>query len=141
MRALSLAAALLLLQTGDAFAKQPPPLQLNAKLVKIPGNFPPDDLYDYAYVMRYQVIGGKLDKQMIFVAHYKPRQKRKKIKGKMKKYVSGKVKRFREGDVHRLSLVPHDRKIWKGAMVDDFFAKDRKSIRYWCLQADPGPGK
>src|SRR3954471_20197170 len=37
------------------------PMVVNAKLVEIPGKYPPDDLYDYAYVMRYQVVGGAQD--------------------------------------------------------------------------------
>lgn len=128
--------ALALLLPAHVEAKKSTPIEVTAKLVKIPGKFPPDDLYDYAYVMKYQVVGGKLDKQILLVAHYKPRQPRNKVKGKVKKYVSGSLKRFREGDLHRLKLVPKKRKIWKGAMVDDFFSTDRKSTRYWCLQVD-----
>src|SRR5262245_17959343 len=44
---------------------------VTAKLVEIPSKPPPDELYDYAFVMRYEVIGGPLDKQSILVAHYK----------------------------------------------------------------------
>src|SRR5678815_6179553 len=62
-------------------------LVVTAKLVEIPSKLPPDDLYDYAYVMRYQVQGGPLDKQFILVAHYKPLQPRSKIKDKMKSQV------------------------------------------------------
>ena len=32
---------------------------VTAKLVEIPAPFPPDDLYDYAFVVRYEVMGGK----------------------------------------------------------------------------------
>ena len=39
---------------------EPPPVEVTAKLVEIPSKMPPDDLYDYAYVMRYQVQGGPL---------------------------------------------------------------------------------
>jgi hypothetical protein len=28
------------------------------------------------------------------------------------------------------------RKVWKGAVVDEFFDTDRKSKRYFCLKAD-----
>ncbi|MBW2736695.1 MAG: hypothetical protein JRH20_30275, partial [Deltaproteobacteria bacterium] len=100
---------------SHAVAKAPAPLEVRAKLVKIPSKFPPNDLYDYAYVMKYQVVGGKLDKQFLLVAHYKPREARNKITGKVKKYVSGTLKRFQEGDLHQLKLVPKKRKIWKGA--------------------------
>jgi hypothetical protein len=113
------------------------PLAVTAKLVEIPSKFPPDDLYDYAYVMRYEVQGGPLDKQSIFVAHYKPRQPRGKIKDAMKASVSGKLRSFSKGDVHKLKLDPNLKKIWTGALVDEFAATDRKSVRYWALEADP----
>lgn len=110
---------------------------VTAKLVEIPSKFPPDDLYDYAYVMRYEVTGGPLDKSTILVAHYKPRQARSKIKDAMKGFVSGKVRSFAAGDVHKLKLSTDLKKIWKGPLIDDFAATDRKSVRYWCLVADP----
>ncbi len=114
-----------------------PPVHVTAKLVEIPSKFPPDDLYDYAYVMRYEVIGGPLDKSSILVAHYKPRQPRSKIKDKMKPFVAGTLRSFNAGDVHRLVVSPDLKKIWKGPLIDDFAATDRKSVRNWCLQVDP----
>jgi len=113
------------------------PLVVTAKLVEIPSTPPPDDLYDYAYVMRYEVIGGPLDKQQILVAHYKPRVPRAKIKDAMKAHVGGKLRSFTQGDIHKLKLTPDLKSIWKGALVDEFAATDHKSIRYWCLEADP----
>jgi hypothetical protein len=113
------------------------PLEVTAKLVEIPSKLPPDDLYDYAYVMRYQVQGGPLDKQLILVAHYKPLQPRSKIKDKMKGHVGGKLRSFNQGDVHKLKLSPDLKEIWKGALLDEYSVTDRKSVRYWCLQADP----
>jgi hypothetical protein len=114
-----------------------PPIVVTARLVEIPSSLPPDDLYDYAYVMRYEVIGGPMDKASIFVAHYKPRQPRAKIKDAMKTYVAGKLRSFTQGDVHKLKLSSDLKTIWKGALVDEFAATDRKSVRYWCLEADP----
>ena len=114
-----------------------PPLVVTARLVEIPSSLPPDDLYDYAYVMRYEVIGGPMDKASILVAHYKPRQPRAKIKDAMKAYVGGKLRSFTQGDVHKLKLSPELKTIWKGALVDEFAATDRKSVLYWCLEADP----
>ncbi len=112
-------------------------LEVTARLAKIPGKFPPDDLYDYAFVMKYKVTTGKLKGQTILVAHYKPRRPRKKIRDKMKKHVKGKLKRFKEGALHSMKLTPGIRTVWKGAVVDLFFAADRKSVRYWCLRVDP----
>ena len=113
-------------------------ITVTAKLVEIPSKLPPDDLYDYAYVMRYEVVGGPMDKASILVAHYKPLQPRAKIKDKMKEYVGGKLRSFSAGDTHKLKLSPDLKKIWKGPLVDEYAATDRKSIRYWCLEADPG---
>jgi hypothetical protein len=126
--------------TPPVSAADPPAeaITVTAKLAEIPSKFPPDDLYDYAYVMRYEVQGGPLDKQSIFVAHYKPRQARAKIKDKMKDVVKGKLRSFSQGDVHKLKLEPNLKKVWTGALVDEFAATDRKSVRYFALEADPG---
>ena len=121
----------------NARADAAPPLEVTAKLVEIPSKMPPDDLYDYAYVMRYQVQGGALDKQFILVAHYKPLVPRSKIKDKMKEQVGGKLRSFNQGDVHKLKLRADLKAVWKGALVDEYAATDHKSVRYWCLQVDP----
>ena len=110
------------------------PITVTAKLVEIPTKFPPDDLYDYAFVMKYEVIGGPMDKQTILVAHYKPKQPRGKIK---EKHTSGKLRSFNQGDTHKLKLTADLKKVWKGALIDEYAATDRKSVRYWCLEADP----
>jgi hypothetical protein len=119
-------------------AETQPAIPATAKLLEVPGKMPPDDLYDYAFVMKYEVTGGgKLDKQTILVAHYKPRQPRAKIKDKMKPFVAGTVRSFNVGDVHKLELAADLKMIWKGPLVDEYAAADRKSVRYWCLKADP----
>ena len=133
-----LAAAVLLVPSRGRCEGDPPgTLTVTAKLVEIPSKPPPDDLYDYAFVMRYEVIGGPLDKKSILVAHYKPTVPRSKIKGKMKAFVGGKLRSFVVGDVHKMKLSPDLKKIWKGPLTDDFSATDHKSVRYWCLSVDP----
>jgi len=138
MRALCICLGLMLVVAAGAEEKKAEEtLEVKAKLVEIPSQFPPDDLYDYAYVMKYEVVGGKLDKQTLLVAHYKPKAKRSEIKDKMKASVSGTLKRFKQGDLHQLTLRTAMEKIWKGAVVDDFLATDKKTPRYWCLKVDP----
>jgi len=135
---------------GPARAEAPPPssspapapaaagvINVTAKLVEIPGKLPDDELYDYAYVMRYVVVGGPMDKQSILVAHYKPKQPRSGLKDKMKTVVSGKVRSFHQGDTHKLQLTPNIKSVWKGAVVDEFSSVDRKSTRYFALVTDP----
>jgi len=131
------AVALLMLGASRAAFADTAPLEITAKLVEIPSKLPPDDLYDYAYVMRYQVQGGALDKQFLLVAHYKPLEPRSKIKDKMRAQVGGKLRSFTQGDVHKLKLAADLKAIWKGALVDEYAATDHKSVRYWCLQVDP----
>ena len=128
-------------QAGEPAGVPAATIEVTARLTNIPGKFPADELYDYAYVMQYRVEGGPMDKQMIFVAHYKPRRARAEIDDNMKKVVTGSLKRFEVGALHRLSLTPDMRKVWKGAVVDEFFDSDRKSKRYFCLKADPSDGK
>jgi hypothetical protein len=130
-------AALAMLGMSRVALADTPAIDVTAKLVEIPSKLPPDELYDYAYVMRYQVQGGPLDKQFILVAHYKPLQSRSKIKDKMKTQVGGKLRSFNQGDVHKLKLAADLKAIWKGALVDEYAATDHKSVRYWCLQVDP----
>jgi hypothetical protein len=113
------------------------PVEVTAKLVEIPGKLPPDDLYDYAFVMRYEVPDAPPDKQILLVAHYKPLQARSKVKEKMKGQVGGKLRSFTVGDMHKLKLSPDLKQIWKGPLLDEYSATDRKSVRYWCLQVDP----
>jgi len=126
----------------EAQAKEPlATIEVVARLTKIPGKFPADDLYDYAYVMQYQVEGGAMDKQTILVAHYKPRRARTEIDDAMSKVVGGSLKRFDVGALHRLTLTATMRQVWKGAVVDEFFDTDRKSKRYFCLKADLADGK
>jgi len=124
-------------QAAEVARAQAAPIEVTAKLLEIPSKMPPDDLYDYAYVMRYEVTDGPMKGQSIFVAHYKPRQARSAIKDQMKKVVSGKVRTFHQGDVHKLQLTPDLKSVWKGALVDEFAATDRKSVRYFALVADP----
>ena len=128
-------------QAGEPAGAPASTIEVTARLQKIPGKFPADELYDYAYVMQYQVEGGAMDKQNILVAHYKPRRARNEIDDNMKKIVGGSLKRFDVGALHRLTLTPDMRKVWKGAVVDEFFDADRKSKRYFCLKADPAGGK
>src|SRR5262247_1860478 len=110
----SLLGALLWLSAPVSSQTQPSNvITVTAKLVEIPSSLPPDDLYDYAYVMRYEVIGGPMDKASILVAHYKPRVPRAKIKDGVKLHVGGKLRSFAQGDIHKLKLSPDLKKLWK----------------------------
>jgi hypothetical protein len=123
------------LAAAPALAADPAIVEVTAKLVEIPSQLPPD--HDYAYVMRYVVTGGPLDRRSLLVAHYRPRLSRPRIKDRMRPFVRGKVRGFVVGEVHRLKLSADLKAIWSGAVIDEFAARDRKSVRYWALETDP----
>lgn len=111
-------------------------LVLTAKLAEIAGPFPANELYNYAYVMKYQVlkvIQGTYGDTDILVGHYNPRLPREEIKDEQDAKVGGNVKSFAVGDVHYLVLSPLDG-IYTGAVEDDYFKEKRP--RYWALWAD-----
>lgn len=108
-----------------------------ARLVEIKGKFVENDLYDYVYVMKYNVITvekGNYTKKEILVGHYNPLIPRNKVKDKMDLYVDGTVERFTIGDKHRLTLIEPIEKIWDGAIEDEYFDTDLK--KYFALRAD-----
>jgi hypothetical protein len=111
-------------------------LVMTAKLLEIPGSFPANELYNYAYVMKYQVLHvsqGTYADAEILVAHYNPRMTREEIKDEQDAKVGGNVKSFQVGDTHYLVLSQLDG-VFTGAVEDDYFKEKRP--RYWALWAD-----
>ena len=111
-------------------------LVMTAKLMDISGSFPANELYNYAYVMKYQVLQvsqGTYADAEILVAHYNPRMTREEIKDEQDAKVGGGVKSFQVGDTHYLVLSQLDG-VFTGAVEDDYF-KDKRP-RYWALWAD-----
>ena len=108
-------------------------LVLTAELEEIPGQFPPNELYNYAYVMKYKVLKvlqGSYSDPEILVGHYNPRIAREGIKDDQDSKVGGDVKSFQAGDVHYLVLNPLDGE-WTGAVEDEYF--NDKRPRWWAL--------
>ena len=86
-------------------------IEVTAKLVDITGEFPPNDLYDYAYVMKYEVLQVHRGDAAgtLLVGQYNPLKKRAEAADQRSGEIGGNVTRFRVGDVHRLALdVPID---------------------------------
>ncbi len=111
-------------------------LVITAKLDDIPGEYPANDIYNYAYIMRYKVIKvvqGSYADSVILVGHYNPRFAREEIKDEQGSKVGGNVKSFTVGDVNYLVLTNLE-KNWNGAVEDGYF-KDKRT-RYWALWAD-----
>ncbi|MBD3321974.1 MAG: hypothetical protein GF350_12830 [Chitinivibrionales bacterium] len=112
-------------------------LVIKARVVEIPGTFPPNDLYNYVYIMKYRVtdvVKGSYDGKEILVGHYNPLIPRKQIKDKMDKYVDGDVEKFEEGAKHKLVLIKPIDKVWQEALEDEYF--DSEEDKYYALKAN-----
>ncbi len=108
--------------------------EVSAKLVEIPAPFPPNDLYNYAYVLKYRVEAvhrGKVEGSEILVAHYNPLKPRSKAQDEFSGRVGGHLERFRAGDVHRMALNAPLDEFWMGGVIDKYFG--RKGVRYWAV--------
>lgn len=129
---------------SDAAAKPPQSPALSkdtlvvvARLVEVPGKFPPNDLYNYVFIMKYRVIKvlkGSYAPQDILIGHYNPLIQRGRIKGPMALFVKGDVGGFEVNAVHTLVCVKPIESIWKDAIEDDYPDSDLE--KYFALKAD-----
>ena len=113
----------LLLSALFAFAEN---LTVEGKLSEIAGKMPPNDLYNYVYVLKYKVtkvVEGKFDGKEILVGVYNPLTPRGQVTDKMSSKSKVNVRAFRAGDKHLLKLVPLDGN-YDGAVEDEYFDDD-----------------
>jgi hypothetical protein len=109
-------------------------VEVTARLVEIPSQFPANDLYNYAYVLKYQVLAvhrGKVEGNEILVAHYNPLKPRDRAQDEFSGRVGGHLERFRPGDSHRMALEAPLDQFWMGGVIDKYF--NRKGVRYWAV--------
>jgi len=109
--------------------------EVTAELLAIPGEFPPNDLYNYAYVLKYRVLevhrGDLKPGEEIFVAHYNPLKPRSSAADENSGKLGGNLQRFKAGDVHRMALEAPLDQHWMGGVIDKYF--DQKGTRYWAV--------
>lgn len=109
-------------------------LTVEGKLSEIPGKMPPNDLYNYVYVLKYKVtkvVEGKFDGKEILVGVYNPLIARGQVKDKMADKSKGDVRAFKVGDKHTLKLVKLEGN-YDGAVEDEYF--DDESERYLAVE-------
>ncbi len=112
-------------------------LKILARLIEIPGKFPPNDLYNYVYIMKYRVIEvlrGSYTQKDILVGHYNPLIPRNRIKGAMAENAQGTISRFEVNDKHILVLIKPIERVWQDAVEDDY--TDSDLVSYFALKAD-----
>jgi hypothetical protein len=113
--------------------------EVTAELVEIPQPFPPNDLYNYAFVMKYRVLKvhrGLIPAGQILVAQYNPLKAREHVQDDVSGRVGGHVSAFRAGDVHRMALASPLDQFWMGGIIDPYF--NEKGTRYWAIWTNPG---
>ena len=111
-------------------------LTVEGKLSEIPGKMPPNDLYNYVYVLKYKVtkvVEGKFDGKEILVGVYNPLIARGQVKDKMADKSKGNVGEFKAKAKHKLKLVPLEGN-WDGAVEDEYF--DDESPRYLAIEVN-----
>lgn len=109
-------------------------VEVTARLLEIPGTFPPNDLYDYAYVMKYRVIRvhrGPVEGQDLYVGHYNPLKPRAGAADKFSGKLGGNVDHFQVGDVHRMALAFPLDQFYMGGIIDKHIKES--GVRYWAL--------
>jgi hypothetical protein len=111
--------------------------EVTAKLTAIGGDFPPNKLYDYVYVMKYHVLDvhrGKLEGEDIYVGHYNPLKPRSSAQDKYSGKVGGNVDHFQVGDVHHMALEAPLEQIFMGGIIDKHIKE--KGTRYRAIWTD-----
>ena len=106
-------------------------VEVTAKLATIGGEFPPNKLYDYIFIMKYHVLKvhrGTVESQDIFVGQYNPLKPRATAQDKFSGKVGGNVERFQVGDVHRMALEGPLDQVFMGGIIDKHIKE--KGTRY-----------
>jgi hypothetical protein len=113
--------------------------EVTAQLVEIPGEFPSNDLYNYAYVLKYKVLKthrGSIPTVEILVGQYNPLKPRAQAQDDASGKVGGQLTSFRTGDIHRMALESPLDHFWMGGIVDKYFGSG--GTRYWAVWTNPG---
>jgi hypothetical protein len=110
-------------------------VEVTAQLVEIRGEFPPNNLYDYVYILKYrllQVHRGRIEGDTILVGHYNPLKPRAEAADAKAPGIGGNLRRFQAGDVHRMALdVPLDDH-YMGPIINKYLG-DTSSPLYWAV--------
>ena len=111
-------------------------VEVTARLVEIPeGAIFKRDLYDYATVLKYQVLQvhrGKVDGDTLYVGHYNPWKPRAEAADKRAPKVGGNARQFEAGQTHRMALEVPIEDYFMGGIVNKYFGKTTNTI-YWAV--------
>jgi len=114
-------------------------IEVTAKLLKIPeGAIFKRDLYDYATVLKYEVLKvhrGQVKTNTIYVGHYNPWKPRVEAPDGRVKTIGGNLRRFQAGQVQHMALELPIEDFFMGGIVNKYFGKASDPI-YWAVWTD-----
>ena len=121
----------------DAQVKSLGTVEVTARLVEIPdGAIFQRDLYDYATILKYEVVavqrGAVEIGAIIYVGHYNPCKPRAEAADQRAKNIGGTLKQFRAGQLHRMALETPMDDHFMGGIVDKYFGK-HDGPSYWAV--------
>lgn len=109
-------------------------VEVTAKLLEVPeGAIFKRDLYDYATILKYQVVKvhrGEVKGDIIYVGHYNPWKSRSDARDKRVKDIGGNLRRFQAGQVHHLALDAPIEDFFMGGIVNKYFGQTTGPL-YW----------
>jgi hypothetical protein len=97
--------------------------------------FPPNDLYDYVYIFKYNVLEthrGKVEGDTILVGQYNPLKPRAKAADARAPEIGGNVTRFQAGDIHRLALEAPLDESYMGPIINKYHNQTKATL-YWAV--------
>jgi hypothetical protein len=116
-------------------------VEVTAKLLEIPeGAIFKRELYDYATILKYQVIQvhrGKLATNVLFVGHYNPWKPRAEAADQRVKGIGGTLKQFRARETHRMALLVPIDDHFMGGIVNKYFGQETGPL-FWAVWTNPG---
>jgi hypothetical protein len=114
-------------------------IEVTARLLEIPdGAIFKRDLYDYATVLKYKVLKverGKVNGDVIYVAHYNPFKPRSEAADGRVKVIGGNLRTFQAGQAHHMALEVPVEDHFMGGLVNKYFGKTSDPI-YWAVWTD-----
>jgi hypothetical protein len=111
-------------------------VEVTAKLVEIPeGAIFKRDLYDYATVLKYQVLKvhrGQVEGGIIYVGQYNPWKPRAHAADKRAPRIGGNLRQFQAGQTHHMALEEPIEDHFMGGIVNKYFGRTTNTI-YWAV--------
>ena len=114
-------------------------VEVTAKLLEIPeGAIFKRDLYDYATILKYQVLKvhrGQVKSDVLYIGQYNPWKPRREAADKRALNIGGNLRQFEAGQVQRLALEVPIEDFFMGGIVNKYFGKTSDPL-YWAVWTD-----